>query len=269
MFSQYANLPRAVYVLCLGTFVNRAGTFVVPFLTIYIGERMGLGVRFATAAMGVYGLGAIIGTVVGGHLADQLGRRIVMLLALSGSAAILIVYSFLGSAVGILVATLCFAVVGETYRPAAQAMVADLVEPAKRPHAYALIYVSINLGFAIGPLVGGLLAQYSFQWLFWGDAGTSFIFALIILFTIRETLPRLRKASTASAPSTAHDAPDEEQAAAPASCESGEAVDANDRIGFIPALGHMLADRTFVMFCLGAFFIALVYMQAMSTFHFI
>ena len=267
MFRQYTDLPRAVHLLCLGTFVNRAGTFVIPFLTIYIGERMGLGVGFATGAMGVFGLGAIVGAVGGGHLADRIGRRIVMLLALFGSAAILIGYSFLGSAAGILIATLCFAAVGEAYRPAASAMIADLVEPLKRPQAYALMYVSINLGFAIGPVVGGALAQYSFKWLFWGDAATSALYALLILVTIRETLPRLPmpKVEVDAAPATG--AVDDGEVSTRADDGRGQASgEAEADIGFLPALQHMLTDRTFVVFCLGAFFTALVYMQAMSTF---
>ena len=98
-----------------------------------------------------------------------------------------------------------FSAVGDTYRPAASAMIADLTAPTQRSHAFALMYVSINLGFAIGPAVGGFIAEYSFQWLFFGDAATCALYAVIILFGIKETLgrptPAMRRQQPAKLPS--------------------------------------------------------------------
>ncbi len=59
MLNQYRSLSRTVHILCVGALVNRAGAFMVPFLTLYLGEALGLGVGFATSAMGVYGVGAL------------------------------------------------------------------------------------------------------------------------------------------------------------------------------------------------------------------
>ena len=82
-----------------------------------------------------------------------------------------------------------FAMVADLYRPAAAAMIGDLVPIDRRPHAFALMYISINLGFAIAPPIGGLLAGFSFEWLFWIDAFTMLAYGLIILLAIEETLP--------------------------------------------------------------------------------
>src|SRR5258705_2780634 len=97
MLKPYLALPRAIHVLCLGTLVNRAGTFLVPFLTLYLTSSLGLGAAFSTRAMGVFGLGGILASITGGQLADRLGRRRVMLASLLGASTILLFFGRLTS----------------------------------------------------------------------------------------------------------------------------------------------------------------------------
>lgn len=267
MLRPYLQLPRAVHVLCLGTFVNRAGTFLIPFLTIYLSTKLGLSPRTATLTMGLYGLGAIVASMLGGHLADWIGRRRVMLISLFGGGASLFVFSFLSSATAIMATVTAFGIIAEMYRPAASAMIGDLVEPARRPHAFGLMYVAINLGFAVGPVIGGLIAAYSFQWLFWGDAFTSCMYGLIIFFFIKETLPSRKKANV-GAP-----APTEEATAGVASAEGVESpaveyatLHEEPHVPLGEAMMHMLRDRPFQVFCFAGFILAVIFMQSMSTF---
>ena len=86
MWKQYLELPRPIHILCLGSFINRAGSFFVIFLTIYISDRLGFGISFAAWCMGVFGAGAIVSSLLGGHLADRYGRRVVMIVSLFGGA---------------------------------------------------------------------------------------------------------------------------------------------------------------------------------------
>jgi MFS family permease len=230
-------------------------------------DVLGAGDAFAPVAFGAFGLGSICGSVVGGQLADRVGRRSVMLAALLGSAAILLLISQITDARTFLAGVFLFAAVGETYRPAASAMIADVTTPAQRSHAFALMYVAINLGFAIGPAVGGEIARHSFQWLFFGDAATCAAFALIILFGIRETLGRAMPVT--GPPETDAPADDPRGTSGPAELVSPLANDhAPDvpQVGFAAAARHMLRDATFLVICGASFFIALVYMQALSTF---
>lgn len=250
MWKAYLDLPRAVHILCLGTFINRAGSLVVPFMTLYLKEDRGFGAQFATWAIGVFGAGSLAGSLLGGHLADRIGRRAVMLIALLGGAAVILVFSTLTQQWSILLGLFAFALIADMYRPAAAAMVADLVEPARRPHAFGLIYVSINLGFAVGPIVAAELSQYSFSYLFWGDALTTSIYAIIIIAMIRETLPpRAGRLSPSDLP-PGHDAPPDETAAA----ESRQS-----------AVAHMVRNRPFVVFCLSVLLIGMIFHQCMST----
>lgn len=251
MFKHYLNLPRTVHLLCLGALVNRAGTFLVPFLTIYLQEELGLGAGFATRMMGLYGVGALIASGVGGHMADRIGRRIVMLFSLFGSAGFLMIFGSLTSEWSISAAILCFSFVAETYRPAASAMIADVTDPDRRPHAFGLMYVAINLGFAVAAAVGGKMASYSFQWLFWGDALTAALYGVLIVVMIRETLPARREEGTGSS-----EAPAEDRATT-----SGK-----PELGVVAAVKHLISDNTFMLCWFASFFLAIVYMQAMSTF---
>ena len=251
MLKQYLELPRTVHILCVGALINRAGAFLVPFLTLYLQEKLNLGVGFATKAMGVYGVGSLVAFLVGGDLADRLGRRTGIVTSLFGAAAVLVVFGSLTSPWSIMVALVIFSLVSEMYRPAASAMIADVTDPAVRPQAYGLMYVAINLGFAVAAMVGGHLAQYSFQWLFWGDALTAAAFGVLVLLAIPETLPsRSGKSNPLEKPSEA----DLSKEGEPSSVTLADAAK------------HILTDWTFLIYWLGTFCLVVMYMQAFSTF---
>ncbi|MCG8652438.1 MAG: MFS transporter, partial [Pirellulales bacterium] len=240
MLRDYLRLPLPVRILCLGSLINRAGSFVLIFLTIYASQQLGFGVTFATACMGILGLGSMAGSVLGGQLADQIGRKRVMLIALWGGAGMLIVIGALDNRWAFMAMTGLFALISDMYRPAASAMIADLVTEDRRPHAFALMYISINLGFAIAPPLGGLLAEYSFQWLFWGDALTMSLYGLIIVTLIRESHPGQDRKNARG---------DNHEPAVP----------------FRQAGIRIARDVTFLLFCLSSLLMALVFMQGMST----
>lgn len=244
MLRDYFELPLAVRILCLGSLINRAGSFVLVFLAIYASEQLGFGVTFATACIGVLGLGSMAGSLIGGHLADKLGRRGVMLFALFGGAALLVLLSTVTNRWAFMASVGIFAMISDLYRPAASAMIADLVAIDRRAHAFALMYISINLGFAIAPPIGGLLAAYSFEWLFWIDAATMIAYGLIIVFSIQEThRPEI--------------AADQESELAENRGLSGEPLR--------DVLGRVAKDIPFLLFCLSTLLIALVFVQGLST----
>jgi MFS family permease len=247
MLTPYFKLPRTIHVLCLGTFINRAGTFLIPFLTLYLTSSLGLGAAFATRAMGVYGFGGIVAALTGGALADRVGRRTVMLVSLLGASSILLFFGRLTSPPAILGAVLAFSFLGEMYRPAASAMIADLTTPAQRPTAYGLMYLTINLGMTVSPVVGGFIARRSFQWLFYGDAGTSTLYALLLFFAVRETLPARRVLAGGAA-----------QAA-------GAAAELEPHPPLGSVARRILTHRVFLLFCLAVHLVSITYMQSHTT----
>lgn len=176
-------LPRALWILLLGTFFNRFGTFVMPFLILYL-TREGYSEAQAGLALSTYGAGNLAASLIGGHLADQLGRRRTIMLSMFSSAAVMLALSQVHNLAGVMALTLCAGLCAELFRPAASALVIDLCAPEQQITASALYRLAGNLGFAAGPVTAGLLANRSFVLLFVADAATSVIFGLIALLAI-------------------------------------------------------------------------------------
>lgn len=183
------GLPRTFWVLLLGTFVNRLGGFVVPFLTIYLTRERGLPIDRAGLIVGLFGAGALGAGLVGGFLSDRLGRRFTMLVGLVGGAAMMLVLGFVRHELAIAAATFGLGLLGDVYRPAVWAAATDLVPEQDRTRAFGLLYWVINLGFAIAPMLAGLLSSVSFTLLFVADAATTLACAVLFLLRVPETRP--------------------------------------------------------------------------------
>lgn len=178
-------LPGPVWVLCLGTFLNRFGTFVIPFLTLYLTGR-GFSVGQAGIAIGVYGIGNVLATIVGGFMADHFGRRKTIAVAMFGGAAVMLALSQAERFPVILGLAFLSGLVGELYRPASSALLGDLVPEENRVTAYSTYRMAINAGFAFGPAAAGFLASRGYLWLFVGDAFTSVLFGVVALVALPE-----------------------------------------------------------------------------------
>ena len=183
LFASLAALPRAAWILFFGTFLNKFGSFVVPFLTLYL-TSTGYTVGQAGMAVSAYGLGNLGASLLGGHLADKLGRRKTILLSMFSGATAMMLLSRAHSLAAIIVLTALTALTNEFYRPASQALLADIVPSGQRITAFATLRVSFNAGFAFGPATAGLLAAYGYFWLFVGDATTSVLFGLVALLAL-------------------------------------------------------------------------------------
>jgi MFS family permease len=176
-------LPRAAWILFAGTFVNRFGTFVMPFLVIYL-TRQGYGAAASGVAVSAYGAGHLVAALLGGHLADRIGRRHTIVLSMFSSAAMMMALSQARSYPAILIVTFLAGTAAEIYRPAAGALIGDLVAPEQRIIAFGVYRFAVNLGFAAGPATAGFIANYSFFYLFLGDAVTSFGYGVIALVAL-------------------------------------------------------------------------------------
>ena len=179
-------LPRGAWILFFGTFLNKFGTFVLPFLAIYL---TGLGYTMAQAGMAIggYGIGTLAASLLGGYLADRLGRRRTIVLSMFSGAMVMLCLSQAYSLPVIVLLAGVAGLTGELYRPASGALLADLVPAGQRVTAFAAYRMSFNAGWAFGPATAGLLAKKSFVWLFVGDAVTSVLFGLVAWFV----LPRM------------------------------------------------------------------------------
>jgi MFS family permease len=183
LISSLAALPRAAWILFFGTFLNKFGGFVMPFLTLYLTSH-GYTVGQAGLAVSAYGIGNLGASLLGGHLADKLGRRKTILLSMFSGAAAMMLLSQAHGLAGIILLTALTGLTNEFYRPASQALLADIVPTSQRVTAFAGLRASFNAGFAFGPATAGLLAAYGYFWLFAGDAATSVLFGLVALLAL-------------------------------------------------------------------------------------
>ena len=178
LFANLRHLPPAAWILFAGTFVNRFGSFVMPFLVLYM-TRSGYTSGQAGVAIGAYGLGHILASFLGGHLADRIGRRNTIVLSMFSSAAAMLVLSQARGFAPIVALTVIAGLTTELYRPASFALVGDLVPADQRVTAFGMYRFAVNIGFAAGPATAGFLADRGFFLLFVGDALTSAAFGVI------------------------------------------------------------------------------------------
>jgi MFS family permease len=182
------GLPRPFWVLFAGTLVNRVGGFVLIFLTIYLTEVRGLTPALAGGVISAYGIGAMVGAVIGGALSDRLGRRPVLVGSLLGGAAAMAGLGLVTSIGAITTAAAVAGLLYEMYRPVVSAAIADLVPPEQRSRAYGLIYWAVNIGASIAPLAGGqIVAALGYRALFIADAATTALFGLVLWKALPET----------------------------------------------------------------------------------
>ena len=172
------SFPRPVWILFAGVFLNKFGTFVVPFLTLYM-TRQGFTTVDAGLAMGAYGLGRLGAAFIGGQLADTIGRRKTIVFSMVLAAVSMLLLSQARSLGAIVLLTGLASLTGELYLPACIALLADLVSADRRVTAYSAYRMAFNAGWAFGPATAAFLAAHSFQWLFIGDALTSILFGVV------------------------------------------------------------------------------------------
>jgi len=184
-----AGLPAPVRLLVAGTLVNRMGSFIVPYLTLVLLRDFHLDESRAAALFAAYGAGSIVSIVAGGALTDRLGRRTTLMLSLFGSGSLAVAMGFANSTAVFVPLLLAFGFVADLYRPASAAIVGDLLPSRDRAVGFAALRVAVNLGFALGMVVGGFVADWSWRLLFVGDGVTTLLFGLLVLFRIPETRP--------------------------------------------------------------------------------
>lgn len=184
-----ADLPRPFWVLVAGTFVNRVGFLVQPFLALYLAGPRQLTPSTVGVVLACFGAGSFVSQIIGGYLADRVGRRATLVLGMVGTAACFMALASVRQLALIAVAATVTGLLLDVYRPAMSAAVADLVPAQARPRAFALIYWAINLGVAVAGVLGGVLADRSYWLLFAVDALTCLAFALIIARAVPETRP--------------------------------------------------------------------------------
>ncbi|CAH1001204.1 Na(+), Li(+), K(+)/H(+) antiporter [Neolewinella maritima] len=186
----FAGLPRKVWLLSLIMVVNRSGAMVIAFLSVYLVNSMGYSATDAGWVMGFFGAGGIVGNYVGGLLNDRYGSWHIMVFSLIGAGFLHILIGQVTAFWPLCILVFLTSVTADAFRPANRAAIAVYADAEHLTQAYGLQRLAANLGFSVGPALGGLLITlYGYQSLFWAD-GITFLLAaalFVIMLPADET----------------------------------------------------------------------------------
>src|SRR5215467_11896527 len=176
------TLPSAFWVLWSGTLVNRTGTLVLPFLTLYLTSVRHVSVKEAGLVAGFAGVGGILASFSMSMIADRINRCYLLSLVLGIAALLMLPILFISSLPLLIIVVLLWSTVSEIQRPLSQVLVIDIVPSTQRQQSIALLRTAINGGAALGGVLGGLITAVAYIPLFLIDAGTNLFFALLTFF---------------------------------------------------------------------------------------
>ncbi|UXX80418.1 MFS transporter [Reichenbachiella carrageenanivorans] len=183
----YQGLSKEIWLLALITFINRAGTMVVPFLSLYLTASLGYTLSEVGWVMTAFGTGSILGSWLGGKLTDHIGYYKVMLVSLIGSGVIFIVVQYLSEFWYLTTGIFVLMLVADMFRPAMYVSIRTHSKPENATRSVTLIRLAINLGFSFGPAIGGaIIAMMTYGVLFWIDGVTCMIAAILLYLLIHE-----------------------------------------------------------------------------------
>lgn len=182
----YKGLSKETWYLSLVILINRSGTMVLPFMTVYATQKLHFSIGEAGLLMAFFGIGAIIGAFIGGKITDAAGFHAVQLFALFGGGIMFIAISYLTSYVPLCIGVLLLSIINESFRPANAAAVAAYSIPENRTRSYSLNRLAVNLGWAFGGTIGGFLAQKNYNLLFWVDGVTNIAAAILLMAVFKK-----------------------------------------------------------------------------------
>ncbi len=180
----FQGLSREIWLLSFVTFINRAGAMVIPFLSLYLVNSKGFTLSQVGWIMTCFGLGSLIGTWIGGKLTDIIGfyKVIISSLILGGIGFIFL--QFIDTFYGFCIGVFTLILMADAYRPAIFVAAETYSKPGNVTRSITLIRLAINLGFSIGPLIGGIIiATIGYKSIFWID-GITCVLASMLLFIL-------------------------------------------------------------------------------------
>lgn len=196
LFTPYKDLPKEVYIIFISRIVNALGCFVMPLLTFILTKNVGLSDDVAGIYMSVSALLQLPAAIIGGKLADTIGRRKVIIFTELMAAIIYFICGFIAPSMKLVYMIMFAGAAFNASIPAHDSLIADLTTPENRKGAYSLSYMGWNIGFAVGAFVAGILYKNHLPLIFIGDAITALISASLVMFFIKESIDKTKEEIT-------------------------------------------------------------------------
>ncbi|MBB1140222.1 MFS transporter [Myroides sp. WP-1] len=178
----YRGLSSASWMLAIVMLINRAGSMVFPFLGVYMSKELHFKDEQTGYVLACYGIGSMIGSTIGGWITDKIGNYKLQYLSLLGSIPMFILLPHFTSVVSLAIMILVQSTISEMFRPANSVAITKYARPENITRAFSLNRMAVNLGFSIGPAMGGMLAAISYSLLFYINAGAAFFAAIVFIY---------------------------------------------------------------------------------------
>lgn len=200
----YSGLSKETWLLSLIMLINRSGTMVVPFMTLYLtSAKMGYSIGEAGFVFGLFGAGAFSGAWLGGRMTDKIGFYPVQIFTLAGGGLLFFALGAMKTFPLICIFTFLLSFVNEAFRPANSTAIAFYSKEGNMTRSYALNRLAINLGWAAGSVLGGFLAHINYELLFWVDGSTNIAAAIIMWLFLKPVKYKTEKKQNAEFEKTA------------------------------------------------------------------
>lgn len=178
----YAGIRREMWLLAIAMLINRSGSMVLLFMSVYLTKEKHFSIEQTGIILSLFGAGSFVGAFVGGKLVDRIGFYPILIWSLVLSGALIITLSFANNFYLICLITFLVTSTGDAFRPANSASISAYCAPEHYSQSIALNRLAMNIGFTIGPMLGGFLAHYNYTFLFWADGLTCMLAAGFIYF---------------------------------------------------------------------------------------
>lgn len=189
MFLTYYGFPRVVYLVFIARFINSIGYFVFPFLTLFLTKNLSLSADKVGLYLMFVEIGRISGALLGGKMADSVGRKPVLMIAQISTAIFLFPCAFLDESTLIPKLLILAAFFNGAVHPAIDAILIDVSNPKNRKEIFSFVYLGLNMGFGIGSLIAGFLYVNHIQMLFLGNVFALLLVSLFVGLYLKETIP--------------------------------------------------------------------------------
>lgn len=195
----FSNIQKNIWILSIAMFINRSGSMVLLFTSLYLTKDLHFTIGEAGIALSFYGIGSVLGSYAGGWLTDRKNFFDIMVFSLIGSGLILLLLLIVETPAQIAAVIFIYAFTADIFRPANSKAIAEYSTPENRTRSISLVRLAINLGFSLGPAAGGFIALYlGYKWLFVIDSCTGFLAAALLYFYLPKPPAAAKTAETKS-----------------------------------------------------------------------
>ncbi len=195
-FDSFKGLSSESWMLALVMLINRAGSMVLPFLGVYMTDHLGFSIKHTGIILSFFGIGSVLGSWLGGLITDKLGEFKVQAFSLLLSVPLFCIIPLFTSEIGLAMIIMTQSAVSEAFRPANSVAITRYAKPGNITRAFSLNRMAVNLGFSIGPALGGILAAISYNFLFYCNATAALLAGLTYIAYFRNKNYRNEKPKT-------------------------------------------------------------------------